>query len=354
MNFKSELMCTLPKKLLIGFFLSISCFYSIAQTDFQPPSLNYSLCLNGSWNKTIDSQEQSQWEYRLWNNEVYFKGTLSSDSVMSGEIYPNAEWILKGSWKINKSKLPKPIGAISYSRDQSKFKVSNGKIYELLDSTEVPYSGYLRITFIDGSVYVGSYKNGLKHGKGEVEGNCECSIGIYNGKWKEGKPNGKGTFDVSAANITLYGKFKDFYPASILSFGFSLTENEKEFLETTDSTFNLHVYDQSDYWVFTKPESLSWETVNFLLENRLERVSELSKTKNDNYSQLWLKLSLTQVVWNMVNGSDLTLPKIPASFKDISYAAFINVIKKYGGVPAITKRKKFRVIPMDESEISTQ
>jgi hypothetical protein len=46
------------------------------------------------------------------------------------------------------------------------------------------------LTFPDGRMYVGQYKDGKEHGKGTL---TSPSGDEYVGEWKDGRPNGRGT-----------------------------------------------------------------------------------------------------------------------------------------------------------------
>ena len=61
------------------------------------------------------------------------------------------------------------------------------------------------MSWSDGSIYVGAFKDGLRHGKGKFS---YPDGSMYEGEWKNDEPNGQGT-ETSHDGRKYIGKWKD-------------------------------------------------------------------------------------------------------------------------------------------------
>ncbi len=131
------------------------------------------------------------------------------------KVYDKKGGYFEGTWKDGQ-----PIGTGVYiSRDNSVPCIWTGNTYLVINQNTIPARAENdftdcnlipcncdkgRFVFNDGSVFTGSFKNGLPDGEGE----CHYKNGdFYSGQWHEGKPDGNGRY-LYATGITLNGTWE--------------------------------------------------------------------------------------------------------------------------------------------------
>jgi hypothetical protein len=127
-------------------------------------------------------------------NGGYFEGEWINGQASGTGYYISAVGSKAGVWT-DKGYVPLDQNSVAVKKDNY-----------IPDCNLVPCSsGTGRLTFSDGSVYTGTFYNGLPDGEGE----CKYKNGdYYNGQWKSGKPNGKGLYEYTNG-VTLNGSWKE-------------------------------------------------------------------------------------------------------------------------------------------------
>eukprot|EP01017_Pseudomicrothorax_dubius_P031021 TRINITY_DN3916_c0_g1_i7.p1 TRINITY_DN3916_c0_g1~~TRINITY_DN3916_c0_g1_i7.p1 ORF type:complete len:480 (+),score=89.22 TRINITY_DN3916_c0_g1_i7:102-1541(+) len=90
--------------------------------------------------------------------------------------------------------------------------------------------------YTDGSTYIGTKKNDMRHGKGKL---FYINGGVYDGDWNEGRMEGKGVLYFASGNVAYQGDFKD---DKFEGHGVLHNEGAKKFT----GTFNYQNFDELD------------------------------------------------------------------------------------------------------------
>eukprot|EP01133_Synstelium_polycarpum_P012308 gene12308-14437_t len=121
---------------------------------------------------------------------VSYEGEWANDVRHGAGVYCTQELEIQGEWV---------DGNLARGHEVHK----NGKIEYYGEYADNRWSGKGKVSFADGTVFEGSFANGVRHGRGRLFGVDQ----IFECEWVNGAPNGRGKF--SANGWTCEGLWKD-------------------------------------------------------------------------------------------------------------------------------------------------